>query len=382
LIKTVDGGRTWTRVRAAPALECVAMDFADAKHGVMSDYYGDAVYRTDDGGSRWTDVSGRLNVPEYNVVAERKGAERPDEIVIVGGHHDAISTERPWVCPGAEDNASGTAVAMCAARAFRNLKFKRTVRFMGFGDEEAYLLGSEAYAKECAEKGEKIIAVLNADMVSYDEEHGDRDDLMVGAPEEASWLVRYLQAVGGLYGQKLIYDWDGDWVSDDWSFIKVGYAALGVIEGDVGEGGGQEYPWYHTPEDTLDKLQPAFGARCARDLAATLAHLAGVAGTFPEPPPPGVAAVPFYRPFAVYPNPYCYATCTGGINFVGLKAPATVEIYDLAGRRVGREEVAAPCDECVWTPGYRRGEALSPGVYLYRVEGREQKRAGKVVITK
>ncbi len=379
LITTDDGGRTWARVKAAPAVECVAMAFADARHGVIADYYGDAVYRTDDGGSSWTDISRGLNVPEYNVVAERRGTERPDEIVIVGGHHDSISTERPWVCPGAEDNASGTAVAMCAARAFRNLNFKRTVRFMGFGDEEAYLLGSEAYAKECAEKGEKIIAVLNADMVSYDEESGTRDDLKVGAPDDAAWLVGYLQAVGGLYGQKLIYDWDGDWVSDDWSFIKVGYAALGVIEGDVGEGGSQEYPWYHTPEDTLDKLQPAFGARCARDLAATLAHLAGVAGTFPEPPPPGTGAVPFARPFAVYPNPYCYATTTGGVNFIGIKTPATVEVYDLAGRRVASAAVAAATDEFVWRPG---GEALSPGVYLYRVDGREQEESGKVVITR
>jgi hypothetical protein len=307
------------------------------------------------------------------------GTEKPEEIIIVGGHHDSISDARPWNCPGAEDDASGTAVAMCAARAFRNLKFKRTVRFMGFGDEEAYLLGSEAYANDCARRGEKIIAVLNADMVSYDEERGARDDLTVGAPNDAAWLVNYLKAVGGLYGQKLIYDWDSDWVSDDWSFTNAGYAALGVIEGDVGPGGGQEYPWYHTTEDTLDKLQPAFGARCARDLAATLAHLAGVAGALPDPPGPGGGTVPFARPFAVYPNPYCYGSATGGLNFVGVRAPATVELYDLAGRRVARAEVAAGGDEFVWRPA---AAAVAPGVYLYRVEGEEQEETGKVVLTK
>jgi photosystem II stability/assembly factor-like uncharacterized protein len=379
LIATADGGQTWRRVRGAPSVECRAMAFADASHGVIADYYGDAVYRTADGGSSWTDISRRLNDPEYNVVAERMGTEKPEEIIIVGGHHDSISDARPWNCPGAEDDASGTAVAMCAARAFRNLKFKRTVRFMGFGDEEAYLLGSEAYANDCARRGEKIIAVLNADMVSYDEERGARDDLTVGAPNDAAWLVNYLKAVGGLYGQKLIYDWDSDWVSDDWSFTNAGYAALGVIEGDVGPGGGQEYPWYHTTEDTLDKLQPAFGARCARDLAATLAHLAGVAGALPDPPGPGGGTVPFARPFAVYPNPYCYGSATGGLNFVGVRAPATVELYDLAGRRVARAEVAAGGDEFVWRPA---AAAVAPGVYLYRVEGEEQEETGKVVLTK
>ena len=379
LITTADGGQTWTRVGGAPRVDCVTMAFADARHGVVGDYHGDAVYRTEDGGASWTDVSRRLNVPEYNVVAERRGTEKPDEIVIVGGHYDSISDARPWDCPGAEDNASGTAVAMAAARAFRNVNFKRTVRFLAFGDEEAYLLGSEAYANDCAEKGEKIIAVLNADMVSYDEENGGRDDLTIGAPNDAAWLVTYVQTVGGLYGQKLIYDWDGEWISDDWPFTNVGYPAVGVIEGDVGEGGIQEYPWYHTTEDTLDKLQPEFGARCARDLAAALAHLAGVAGTFPDPPGAGGGAVPFSRTFAVYPNPYCVATATGGVNFVGIKSPATVQIYDLAGRRVASAAVAGPSDEFVWRPG---GEALSPGVYLYWVQGDEQEETGKIVISK
>jgi photosystem II stability/assembly factor-like uncharacterized protein len=381
VIKTEDGGLTWTRVTSVPAFECYNMAFADGRHGVITDYYGDAAYITADGGTSWADISRGLNVPEYNVVAERRGTDKPDEIVIIGGHYDSISTVRPWDCPGAEDNASGAACAMAAARAFRNVNFERTVRFMGFGDEEAGLLGSEAYANDCAAKGEKIVAVLNADMVSYDEENGVRDDLLVGAPEDSSWLVAYLQAVGALYGQELIYDWDDEWISDDESFINVGYPALGLIEGGSGEGAGfgLEYPWYHTPGDTLDKIQPEFGARCARDLAATVAHLAGVAGTFPDPPPPGVATVPQGRPFAVYPNPYCYASTTAGVSFVGIQSPATVEVYDLAGRRVVREEVKAGSDEYVWSPG---GEALAPGVYLYRVEGEGQEEAGKVVVAK
>ncbi len=70
------------------------------------------------------------------------------------------------------------------------------------------------------------------------------------------------------------------------------------------------------------------------------------------------------------------------MSFVGVKSPATVEIYDLAGRRVGREEVAAGRDECVWTPATAEGETLAPGVYLYRVDGQEQKEAGKIVVAK
>jgi hypothetical protein len=101
-----------------------------------------------------------------------------------------------------------------------------------------------------------------------------------------------------------------------------------------------------------------------------------------EPEPPGKAVTPFSRPFAVYPNPYCYATSAGGVSFVGVKSPATVEIYDLAGRRVAREVVAAGRDECVWRPATPVGETLAPGVYLYQVEGQKQKKAGKIVLAR
>jgi hypothetical protein len=380
LVATADGGRTWRRVSALPETVYSALAFADKDHGVIGDYWGEYLLRTADGARTFVDIKGNMDLYAENVVAERRGCKVPEEIVIIGGHYDSVSDDPGTLAPGAEDNASGTACALAAARAFRNMSFERTVRYVAFGDEENGLNGSWEYAEYCAAKGEKIVAVLNADMVSYDEENGARDDLMVGAPDEAAWLVNYLKAVGGLYGQKLIYDWDSEWVSDDWSFIKVGYAAIGVIEGDVGEGGGQEYPWYHTTEDTLDKLQPAFGARCARDLAATLAHLAGVGDSLLEPAPPG-AAVPFSRAFAVYPNPYCYASTTGGVNFVGIKSPAEVGIYDLAGRRVAAAALAAQTDEFVWRPA-AAGEALSPGVYLYRVQGQEQEETGKIVISK
>jgi len=384
LIATDDGGATWREVAAAPEMIYAVLAFADKDHGVVGGFSGRHLFKTADGGKTFVNIIDDMDLAAENVVGERRGVETPDEIIVVGGHFDSVSDGRPSLCPGADDNASGTAVAMAAARAFRNMSFKRTVRYVAFGAEESGLVGSRVYAEYCAGKGDKIVAMLNADMVCYDEENGSRDDLMVAAPNDARWLVEYLKAVGSLYGQKLIYDWDDEreWVSDDWSFIKAGYAALGVIEGAVGPGGGTDNPYYHTTEDTLDKLKPALGVRCARDLAATLAHLAGVGPYFFEPPRPGMAAVPFVRPFAVYPNPYCYSSTAGGIKFVGIKSPATAEIYDLAGRRVAAEEVPAGRDECVWRPAAPDGGTLAPGVYLYRVEGRGQREAGKLVVAK
>jgi photosystem II stability/assembly factor-like uncharacterized protein len=383
LITTEDGGATWREVAGAPEMIYQVMAFADKDRGVVGDYFGRYLFQTADGGKTFVNIIDDMDLAAENVIGERRGAERPEEIVIIGGHFDSVSDQVPSLCPGAEDNASGTACAMAAARAFKDLPFKRTVRYVAFGDEESGFIGSRAYAKYCSGKGEKIIGVLNADMVCYDEDGGRRDDFVAGSGVNGWWMYDYLAAVGGLYGQRIIYDAGWENISDDWSFEDVGYPAIGVIEGGEGAGGITEYPYYHTTEDTLDKLHPALGVRFVRDYAAMFAHLAGISDVgVKDPRKPGAAAVPFTRPFAVYPNPYCYATSTGGVNFVGLKSPATVEIYDLAGRRVGREEVAGGCDECVWWPATPEGEAFAPGVYIYRVEGQGQRKVGKVVVAK
>ncbi len=382
LIKTEDGGGTWAEVAGFPQFSSGILAFADKDHGVAGGGAGTRLYRTDDAGKSFVSIVENMDLTAENVIGEKRGAENPSEIVIIGGHFDSISGWPLSLAPGAEDNASGTACALAAARAFKGLRFNRTVRYIAFNDEESGLLGSQAYAYDCARKGEKIIAYLNADMVCYDEDGGARDDYSI-AEDEYTWLLDYLKAVGGLYGNGLTYDSIGNSSgSDHSSFWMAGYPAIGAIEGGKGPGGILEYPYYHTTEDTVDKLHPALGVRFVRDYAAMLAHLAGFDDTGVEDPRPGGAAVPFARPFAVYPNPYCYATSTGGVNFVGVKSPAKVEIYDLVGRRVTREEVTAGRDSCEWTPAGDDGGALAPGVYLYRVEGQEQHKSGKIVVSK
>ena len=378
LIRTVDGGSSWRELAKPPIPGCNVFAFADKDHGVAGYTFGQQLYRTGDGGSSFADIAANVDVYAENVIGERRGSEKPDEIVIIGGHMDSVS-ERPLTnAPGAEDNASGTASALAAAAAFKNISFKRTVRYIAFGGEEEGLFGSTAYAEYCAQKGEKIVAFLNADMVSYDEEYGARDDYGI-AYGEYPWLFDYIKRINSLYGTGMIcerFEYSG---SDHRPFWDRGYAALAAIHGRATTAGGQGYIWYHSTEDTFDKVCPDVGARFSRDYAAMLAHLAGVAGVLPDPPSPENPVAKFSRPFAVYPNPYCYSSSAAGVSFVGLESPATVEVYDLAGRRVAREEVVAGCDECVWRPA---AGAAAPGVYLYRVEGQEQKKAGKVVVVK
>ncbi len=319
----------------------------------------------------------------YSVIGERRGTASPEEVVLICGHLDCSSEReyRETLAPGADDNASGVATAMAAARAFQELEFGRTVRFCAFGGEEQGLYGSRAYAQYCRDTNVNLIAVLNADMVAYDEEAGGRDDFSVAYGADA-WLLTYLSAVGGLYGNALIYDHYEFGGSDHLSFWTYGFPAMAAIEGGFGVGGGTQYPYYHTIEDTLDKLDPDLAVRFARDYAATLGHLARAPSTGVEGPPTERKGVPrSHLVVRVYPNPF-YLGAAEGVRFEGLATPAAITVYDISGRRVAAWTVEAGRDSCEWTPATAGGVTLTPGVYLYRVEGREQRKAGKIVVAK
>lgn len=92
----------------------------------------------------------KYEVKSQNVVGELEGTERPEEIVIIGGHYDTVLE-----VPGAEDNAGGTALVLELARVFKEKGSRRTMRFIAWGCEELGLLGSRNYATKLREASEK-----------------------------------------------------------------------------------------------------------------------------------------------------------------------------------------------------------------------------------
>jgi hypothetical protein len=98
-------------------------------------------------------------IPVYNVIADIKGTEKPEEIVIVSGHLDS------WDGPGSQgtcDNGTGTMVALEAARILMKsgAKPKRTIRFVMWTGEEQGLHGSRRYVEMHKDNLDKISAVL------------------------------------------------------------------------------------------------------------------------------------------------------------------------------------------------------------------------------
>ncbi|WP_439883557.1 M20/M25/M40 family metallo-hydrolase [Pontibacter sp. MBLB2868] len=100
------------------------------------------------------------DVLSYNVIGEIKGTEKPDEIIVVGGHLDS------WdLAEGAHDDGTGIVQSIEVLRLMKdlNIKPKRTIRAVMFMNEENGLRGGRKYAEEAKEKGEKHIAAIESD---------------------------------------------------------------------------------------------------------------------------------------------------------------------------------------------------------------------------
>ena len=193
------------------------------------------------------------DVESANVVAEIKGRERPDEVVLVGGHFDS------WdVGQGAHDNGGGSIMSWEAVRLLKklNLRPRRTVRAVLFTNEENGLRGGEGYRD--AHKGELANHVL-----AVESDSGTYRPTGFGLAEAASPQARAdMNEIAKLLSS----------VKADRIGPNGGGADIGPImrEGVIGAGLNVDGPYFtihHTPADTVDKVDPQDMAYCVAALA-------------------------------------------------------------------------------------------------------------------
>jgi hypothetical protein len=256
---------------------------AEDVYGLFQAYGLSPVYQTHTGG----------HAP--NVIGTLPGLVTPDQVYIVIGHLDDMPSSGP--APGADDNASGTAMVTALAEVMSGYGFASTIKFLAVTGEEFGLYGSEHYAAAAASAGEDIRAVLNGDMIGWD---GDgipaTEDLDVNYNTSSAWLGNLMVQVAADYPVGIpvnAFQCNSMAYSDHWPFWMEGWSAICGItdnQGFCGQDG--SYPYYHTSSDTIANCGPGapeFIAASMRLYLATAAHLADalcVAGS----PPSGLSA--------------------------------------------------------------------------------------------
>jgi hypothetical protein len=203
-----------------------------------------------------------------NVIGTIVGRTHPEKVIIVCGHMDAISEDslRDSIAPGAEDNGSGTGVALEAARVLAGESLDCTVKFIAFTGEEIGLNGSEHYATEARARGDDIVCAFNFDMVAWP--GGSWGVALVGV-EAAKRFVQYEAQMASTYTGLSHRETYRSFPSDSRSFDNVGYAATSGYEY-----GSEPYVWYHTSGDSLHHLSMPLAAEVTKMAVATFASLA------------------------------------------------------------------------------------------------------------
>lgn len=198
----------------------------------------------------------------YNVVGTQWGTLYPDQEYLIGAHYDSVNN------PGADDNASGTALMLEAARVLSEFDSEYTIRFIAFDREEQGLWGSEQYVQDHI--SDDIVAMISADMVAF---NTGANAATIECVAGSSSLMNSLEAAVQSYADGLIGN-TSQWTccSDHVPFHDAGFQACLLIE-DWGN------PNYHTSIDSVDTpnyIDYAYATKMTRSIVGFLVDHAGV----------------------------------------------------------------------------------------------------------
>lgn len=206
----------------------------------------------------------------YNIIAEQPGTTKAQEVVIIGAHYDSL-----YGTIGANDNGSGVVALLAIARACAGSPNTRTIRFVGFVNEEppyfqTERMGSWVYAKQCRRNGDNIIGMICLETIGYYSDEKNSQDY----PSPLSLIYpstgNFIAFVGNLKSGALLkkgiktfraqakfpsegiaaFDFiPGIGWSDHWAFWQEDYPAFMVTDTAP-----FRYRHYHTVDDTADKI--------------------------------------------------------------------------------------------------------------------------------
>jgi Zn-dependent M28 family amino/carboxypeptidase len=210
-------------------------------------------------------------LPLCNIEATLDGSSAGGEIVLLGAHYDTVGQ-----CPGANDNGTGIAALLELARRFALKPQRRTIRFVAFVNEEPPFfqtsqMGSAVYANAAKVRGDRIAGMLSLETMGYYTDAPGSQQYPVEAMrgvypdtgnfigfvsnEESRELLNTAarafesRARTPVQAAAMPADLPGAGWSDHWSFWQAGYPGLMVTDTAP-----WRYPWYHTPQDTPDKI--------------------------------------------------------------------------------------------------------------------------------
>lgn len=333
-----------------------------------------------------------------NIIGDQPGKRQSRKVYIVDAHFDTLSDS-----PGADDNASGLVGVLEAARILSAYDFEKSLRFVGFDQEEVGLVGSVRYVTDEIPEEEEIEGVLNLEMIGYYCEEILCQSIPAGFdlffPEAIAALTEiqfrgiFLSNVANTASSELgqLFDTAAARYVPELLVIPLVVPGNGELAPDLQRSDhspfwfadwpalmltdGSEFrnPNYHEPTDTVGSLNLNFLTNVVKAVVATAAEGA-------RPLHVGIGISPFFRlsditsvsekeplvkNIRVFPNP-AYERVSVQLA-LSARAKVRMEVYDVKGRLVGR------LGQYNWPAGIREVEwapegGLEAGLYLLRIQ--------------
>ena len=298
-----------------------------------------------------------------NILAIQWGTRTPEEFVICGAHYDSYS----WAgydpdtirSPGADDNATGVAGILETARILSHYTFDRSIIYGNWCAEEAGLIGSAAYAHDCAEQDMDIVGYFNLDMTGYLEEGSDIHVHLMYTTRDST-IANYVYNFSHIYFPEMPIrqNWMANGDSDYSSFNRNGYAAVHPFE-DV-----HAYsPFIHTRNDILG-LSVNNLEQSKRFTELNLGLVAILAGLNHD----GISENEAIN-VAMYPNP------TRDLVTILANDPIqNVSIYNLLGQQIVTKDLNKTSQYTLHTSD------LASGIYVVRIKTENGMAAKRLII--
>jgi len=199
-----------------------------------------------------------------NIEATIYGSDSSN-IFIICAHYDSVDAG-----PGADDDGSGVAAVLAAAKIMSNYEFHHTVRFVCFSGEEQGLIGSRHYVEDAYNNNESIVAVLNADMIGFAPSGSDGIKGKIYENDASEWIVTYTENINQIYAEYIgiqLFPQGKTHGSDHYYFWEYGYDAVFYAEYNFND-------YYHSDEDIIENMNITYATRFSRLILATLAEMA------------------------------------------------------------------------------------------------------------
>lgn len=316
--------------------------------------------------SRFIDIGYEVDSQKYstsgkNLWAIKLGMKNPKRVVILGAHYDS----RPYseLAPGADDNGSGIAAVLEAARVLKNIDLPYTIILALWDEEEIGLIGSKAYAPSVQSNNDTLLGYINLDMIAWDSNDDHSVEIHVRPIANSLKLLDDVIFCNNEYkiGLDLKIKNPGSSDSDYASFWNNNLSAIGINE---------EYyddfnPYWHTSDDRLEYFNLDYFLKCSQLAIATLIKIASTEST------PIAISENFksQKEIIIYPNPFSDLM---NLNFENNTSSKKILLLDLSGKLI-LEMISS--ESVVQIPT----KTIPSGSYILKIETENQSHSKKLI---